>query len=140
MADARSSARWLWGTSGSTSLDLDPRYRDLESAALGEVVDRVRGHGGRIVNVDATVAADAPSAGGWLEAMRSGLAETLGLAVRLVSVKAKRAERLGALGRQEGSRRWPWCWSRWPVSPERGRSGNRSPPGFHLRGNGARAG
>jgi 2-C-methyl-D-erythritol 2,4-cyclodiphosphate synthase len=34
--------------------------------------------------------------------MRSRLAETLGLAVDRVSVKAKRAEQLGALGRREG--------------------------------------
>jgi 2-C-methyl-D-erythritol 2,4-cyclodiphosphate synthase len=34
--------------------------------------------------------------------MRACLAETLGLAVDQVSVKAKRAEQLGALGRQEG--------------------------------------
>ena len=34
--------------------------------------------------------------------MRENLAETLGLAVDRVSVKAKRAEQLGALGRHEG--------------------------------------
>jgi 2-C-methyl-D-erythritol 4-phosphate cytidylyltransferase/2-C-methyl-D-erythritol 2,4-cyclodiphosphate synthase len=34
--------------------------------------------------------------------MRARLAETLGLAPDRVSVKAKRAERLGALGRHEG--------------------------------------
>jgi 2-C-methyl-D-erythritol 2,4-cyclodiphosphate synthase len=62
----------------------------------------VRSHGGRIVNVDATVVAEAPRLAGWLEAMRTRLAETLGLAVDRVSVKAKRAERLGALGREEG--------------------------------------
>jgi len=66
------------------------------------VAERVRSHGARIVNVDATVVAEAPRLAGWLEAMRVRLADTLGLAVDRVSVKAKRAERLGALGRQEG--------------------------------------
>jgi 2-C-methyl-D-erythritol 2,4-cyclodiphosphate synthase len=54
------------------------------------------------VNVDATVVAEAPRLAGWLDAMRARLAETLDLAVDRVSVKAKRAERLGALGRHEG--------------------------------------
>jgi 2-C-methyl-D-erythritol 2,4-cyclodiphosphate synthase len=54
------------------------------------------------VNVDATVVAEAPRLSGWLEAMRTRLAETLGLPVDRVSVKAKRSERLGAIGREEG--------------------------------------
>jgi 2-C-methyl-D-erythritol 4-phosphate cytidylyltransferase/2-C-methyl-D-erythritol 2,4-cyclodiphosphate synthase len=46
--------------------------------------------------------AEAPRLAGWLDAMRTRLAEALGVAVDRVSVKAKRAERLGTLGRQEG--------------------------------------
>jgi 2-C-methyl-D-erythritol 2,4-cyclodiphosphate synthase len=102
VADALLGALAL-GDLGQHFPDSDPRYRGISSLRLlGEVVDRVRGHGGRIVNVDATVVAEAPRLSGWLEAMRARLAETLGLAVDRVSVKAKRAERLGALGRQEG--------------------------------------
>ena len=102
VADALLGALAL-GDLGQHFPDSDPRYRGISSLRLlGEVVDRVRGHGARIVNVDATVVADAPRLAGWLEAMRTRLAETLGLAVDRVSVKAKRAERLGALGRQEG--------------------------------------
>jgi 2-C-methyl-D-erythritol 2,4-cyclodiphosphate synthase len=102
VADALLGALAL-GDLGQHFPDSDPRYRGISSLRLlGEVVERVRGHGGRIVNVDATVVADAPRLSGWLEAMRARLAETLGLAVDRVSVKAKRAERLGALGRQEG--------------------------------------
>ena len=48
---------------------------------------------------DATIVAEAPKLAGWLEPMRARLAETLGVAVEQVSVKAKRAEQLGALGR-----------------------------------------
>jgi 2-C-methyl-D-erythritol 2,4-cyclodiphosphate synthase len=54
------------------------------------------------VNVDATVVAEAPRLAEHVDAMRKRLAETLALAVDRVSVKAKRAERLGALGREEG--------------------------------------
>jgi 2-C-methyl-D-erythritol 2,4-cyclodiphosphate synthase len=69
---------------------------------LAEVAARVRAHGGRIVNVDATVVAEAPRLAGYLEPMRKRLGETLDVAVERISVKAKHAERLGALGRQEG--------------------------------------
>jgi 2-C-methyl-D-erythritol 2,4-cyclodiphosphate synthase len=83
--------------------DSDPRYRGISSLhLLGEVVERVRSHGGRIVNVDTTIVAEVPRLADWLEAMRARLAETLGVEVDRVSVKAKRAERLGALGRHEG--------------------------------------
>ena len=101
-ADALLGALAL-GDLGQHFPDTDPRYRGISSLRLlGEVVDRVRSHGGRIVNVDATVVTEGPRLAGWLDAMRARLAETLGLAVDRVSVKAKRAERLGALGRHEG--------------------------------------
>lgn len=102
VADALLGALAL-GDLGQHFPDSDPRYRGISSLRLlSEVVARVRGHGGRVVNVDATLVAEAPRLAGWLEAMRTRLAETLGLPVDRVSVKAKRAERLGALGRQEG--------------------------------------
>lgn len=102
VADALLGALAL-GDLGQLFPDTDPRFGGISSLRLlGEVVERVRKHGGRIVNVDATVVAEAPRLAGWLEAMRARLAETLGVAVDRVSVKAKRAERLGALGRQEG--------------------------------------
>jgi 2-C-methyl-D-erythritol 2,4-cyclodiphosphate synthase len=102
IADALLGALAL-GDLGQHFPDSDPRYHGISSLRLlGEVVNRVRSHGGRIVNVDATVVAEGPRLAGWLDAMRTRLADTLGLAVDRVSVKAKRAERLGALGRHEG--------------------------------------
>ena len=58
--------------------------------------------GVRFDGKDATVVAESPQLAGWLAAMRARLAETLEVAIDRVSVKAKRAEGLGALGRQEG--------------------------------------
>jgi 2-C-methyl-D-erythritol 2,4-cyclodiphosphate synthase len=102
VADALLGALAL-GDLGQHFPDSDPRYRGISSLALlAEVLDRVRAAGGRPVNVDATVVAESPRLAGYLAAMQKRLAETLGLAVDRVSVKAKRAERLGALGRQEG--------------------------------------
>jgi 2-C-methyl-D-erythritol 2,4-cyclodiphosphate synthase len=102
VADALLGALAL-GDLGHHFPDSDPRYRGISSLhLLGEVVERVRSHGGRIVSVDATIVAEAPRLADWLEAMRARLAETLGVEIDRVSVKAKRAERLGALGRHEG--------------------------------------
>lgn len=102
VADALLGALAL-GDLGQHFPDTDPRYRGISSLELlREVVTRVRTHGGRIVNVDATIVAEAPRLADRLEAMRGRLADTLGLALDRVSVKAKRAERLGALGRHEG--------------------------------------
>jgi 2-C-methyl-D-erythritol 2,4-cyclodiphosphate synthase len=53
----------------------------------------------RAVNVDCTVIAEAPRLAAYRETMQGRLSQTLGAPV---SVKAKRAEALGALGRGEG--------------------------------------
>jgi len=83
--------------------DTDPRYRGISSLRLlRNVVELVTAHGGRLVNVDATVLAQAPRLAALLPEMAKRLAETLGLEVDRVSVKAKSPEGLGLLGRQEG--------------------------------------
>jgi 2-C-methyl-D-erythritol 2,4-cyclodiphosphate synthase len=83
--------------------DTDPRYRGVSSLVLLEaVMELVRGHGGRLVNVDATVVAQAPKLAPVLPEMAKRLADTLGIPVDAVSVKAKSPEGLGLLGRREG--------------------------------------
>lgn len=83
--------------------DSDPRYRGVSSLELlRQVLALVRDAGGRPVNVDATVLAQAPRLAGYLPDMAARLAETLALPVECVSVKAKSPEGLGLLGRREG--------------------------------------
>jgi 2-C-methyl-D-erythritol 2,4-cyclodiphosphate synthase len=83
--------------------DTDPRYRGISSLRLlRNVVDLVTARGGRLVNIDATVLAQAPRLSPLLPEMAKRLAETLGLEVDRVSVKAKSPEGLGLVGRQEG--------------------------------------
>ncbi|HEY7520302.1 MAG TPA: 2-C-methyl-D-erythritol 2,4-cyclodiphosphate synthase [Methylomirabilota bacterium] len=83
--------------------DTDPRYRGISSLALLEAaMELVRGRGGRLVNVDATVLAQAPRLAPLLPEMAKRLADTLGIEAGAVSVKAKSPEGLGLLGRQEG--------------------------------------
>ncbi len=83
--------------------DTDPRYRGISSLRLlRSVVELVTARGGRLVNVDATVLAQAPRLAALLPEMAKRLADALGLEVDRVSVKAKSPEGLGLVGRQEG--------------------------------------
>ena len=83
--------------------DTDPRYRGISSLALlGEVLTLVQGRGGRLVNVDATVLAQAPRLSPHLPEMAKRLADTLRIPEDRMSVKAKSPEGLGLLGRREG--------------------------------------
>jgi 2-C-methyl-D-erythritol 2,4-cyclodiphosphate synthase len=83
--------------------DSDPRWRGISSLLLlGHVIELVRGRGGALVNVDATVLAQAPRLAPHLPEMAKRLADVLGIQVERVSVKAKSPEGLGLLGRREG--------------------------------------
>jgi len=83
--------------------DTDPRYRGISSLTLlRSVIELVAARGGRLVNVDATVLAQAPRLAPLLPEMAKRLADALGLEVDRVSVKAKSPEGLGLVGRQEG--------------------------------------
>ena len=84
--------------------DTDERYRGADSIELLRVaVSRVREAGFSIVNVDATVALEAPKLGAARERMRERLAEALGVEVGAVNVKATTGEAIGFVGRGEGA-------------------------------------
>ena len=81
----------------------DPLYRDVKSLELlRQTVELVAAAGYRVINVDATVIAEAPKLAPHVTAMRASLAEALGIEAGAVSVKATTADRLGAIGRGEG--------------------------------------
>ena len=83
--------------------DTDPKFRNADSRAfLREVAAKVREAGFAIANVDATVHAEAPKLAPHIGAMIANLAADLGLPPGRINVKAKTAERLGAIGRGEG--------------------------------------
>ena len=91
------------GDLGAHFPDQDERFRGVSSLALLETIrDLVRARGGRIVNVDATLVAEAPRVSPHVAAMREALGRALGIEPDRVSVKATTNERLGALGREEG--------------------------------------
>ena len=83
--------------------DTDARYAGISSLALlREVMTLVRARGGSLVNVDATLLAQAPRLQPFLNEMAKRLADTLGIDAGAVSVKAKSPEGLGLVGRKEG--------------------------------------
>jgi 2-C-methyl-D-erythritol 2,4-cyclodiphosphate synthase len=80
--------------------DTDERFRGADSIVLlTEAARRVREGGWQVANVDSTVIAQAPKLAPHIEAMRSRIANALGVAAAQVNVKAKTAELLGPVGR-----------------------------------------
>ena len=73
---------------------------------LSRVASLVRDQGFDIVDVDCTVAAQAPKLSPYREQMRENLAQALGVSVDQVGVKATTTERLGFVGREEGIAAW----------------------------------
>jgi 2-C-methyl-D-erythritol 2,4-cyclodiphosphate synthase len=83
--------------------DTDERYRGADSRALlREAYARVRQAGWAVVNIDATVHAQAPKIGPHAPAMVAHIASDLQLTIDAINIKAKTNEGLGYLGRKEG--------------------------------------
>ena len=83
--------------------DTDPKYKNADSRALlREVAGKVKQAGFSVANVDATIIAQAPKMAAHIPAMVANIAADLGIGSGQVNVKAKTAERLGAIGRGEG--------------------------------------
>jgi 2-C-methyl-D-erythritol 2,4-cyclodiphosphate synthase len=88
---------------GALFPDTDAAYRDADSIALlADVVDRVRGAGFAINNVDTTVVMERPKLSPHRGAIRARLAQALGIDSGAVNVKASTGEGLGFVGRGEG--------------------------------------
>ncbi len=81
----------------------DERWRGVASREiLAAAARRVRERGFEVGNVDATVIAEAPRLSPFQAAMRSSVAETLGVPEERVNLKVTSTDGLGALGRGEG--------------------------------------
>ena len=95
------------GDIGRLFPDTDPAYEGAVSLVLmARVADLARERGYRILDVDCTVAAQAPKLAPHREQMRARMAEALGVPVEAVGVKATTTERLGFVGREEGIAAW----------------------------------
>ena len=81
----------------------DPAFRGISSLELlRRVMALVHEKGGRLLNIDASLIAEAPKVGPHVAAMRERLGAALGLPPARVGVKATTNERMGFLGRGEG--------------------------------------
>jgi 2-C-methyl-D-erythritol 2,4-cyclodiphosphate synthase len=91
------------GDIGKHFPDSDPRFKGIDSRELlRHVAQLVKDKGYGVVNVDATVIAEAPRLARHIEAMCANIAADLGVAVDCVNVKATTSEKLGFTGRGEG--------------------------------------
>ena len=81
----------------------DPRWKGAPSKVfLQEAARQVAFKQGKIVNIDATVIAQAPKIYPFIREMKIRIAEALGLNVHQVGVKATTNETMGFVGREEG--------------------------------------
>ncbi|MDE0653785.1 MAG: 2-C-methyl-D-erythritol 2,4-cyclodiphosphate synthase [bacterium] len=92
------------GDIGSLFPDDDERWRGADSLVLlAEAAERVRRTGRQIGNIDCSVVAERPRLAPRRAEMQARLSEAAGAPV---TVRGKRAESLGALGRGEGIACW----------------------------------
>ena len=102
LCDAMLGAAAL-GDIGKHFPDTDPQYKGISSLRLlAHVGALLQKHGYRVGNIDSTVAAQRPKLAPHIEQMRRNIADTLGIDIDQVSVKATTTEHLGFEGREEG--------------------------------------
>ena len=83
--------------------DTDERYRGISSVRLLAYVDQLLEENGYSVgNIDATIIAQKPKMASYIPKMRENIANTLGLELNQVNIKATTEEGLGFTGSGEG--------------------------------------
>ena len=91
------------GDIGKHFPDTDPEFKGADSLILLEKVNELlEKNGYKVVNVDATVIAQAPKLAPYIIEMRENIAKALKTDVDFISVKATTEEILGFTGRKEG--------------------------------------
>ena len=91
------------GDIGCLFPDNDPQYKGADSLVLlKKVVEAVSENGYRIINIDATILAQAPKMKPHIPQMRENIASACGIDVGCVSVKATTEEGLGFTGEKLG--------------------------------------
>jgi 2-C-methyl-D-erythritol 2,4-cyclodiphosphate synthase len=91
------------GDIGSHYPDSDPQYSEVDSRVLlRATAKKLAAAGYKIVNVDATIVAQAPRMAPHVAKMTGNIAADLGIKPAAVSIKATTTEKLGYIGREEG--------------------------------------
>lgn len=83
--------------------DADPQYKDINSVTLlSRTAGMLKEKGFQVVNVDATIFAQAPRIAPHRKAMEANIARALEIEADRINVKATTTEGLGPIGRGEG--------------------------------------
>ena len=91
------------GDIGAHYPDTDPQYSEVDSRELlRATAKKITAAGYRIINVDATIIAQAPRMAPHVPRMTGNIAADLGIKPAAVSIKATTTENLGYIGREEG--------------------------------------
>ena len=91
------------GDIGTHFPDTDESIRGISSIEILKRVNQILAENKtKVVNIDATVIAEAPKIAPYIRAMRAEIAKAIDISDTQVSIKATTNERLGPIGRGEG--------------------------------------
>jgi len=105
---AHAIADALLGAAGKADIGVyfpntDASIQNISSLLILEKVSEIiAAEGGVIINIDATLIAEEPKIGPYVDVMRSSIAGALKIPIAAVGLKATTNEGLGAIGRSEG--------------------------------------
>ena len=91
------------GDIGSFFPPSDPQWKNAPSKIfLEEAARQIESRGGRLINVDAMLIAEAPKIAPHVNAMKANIAAALGVSSNNIGIKATTNETMGFVGRGEG--------------------------------------
>jgi len=91
------------GDIGQHYPDSSPQYADIDSRVLlRSTAGKLKEMKLKVVNLDATIIAEAPRMAPHIARMIGNIATDLGVAPSMINLKATTTERLGFIGRDEG--------------------------------------
>ena len=91
------------GDIGSFFPPSDPHWKNAPSKIfLEEAARQIESRGGRLINVDAMLIAEAPKIAPHVNAMKANIAAALGVSSNDIGIKATTNETMGFVGRGEG--------------------------------------
>ena len=98
------------GDIGQHFPDTDPQYKGANSMKLLEACrDKIAEKGYGVYNLDVTICAQAPKMAQHLLNMRQNIADTLGIDISMVNIKATTTEHLGFVGDGKGMSAYATC-------------------------------
>ena len=98
------------GDIGKHFPDTDEKYKGISSMKLlSYVKELIETNNCRIENIDSQIVCQKPKLLPYMEKMRLNIAETLGINVNKVSVKATTEEKMGFTGNGEGIKAYAVC-------------------------------